>query len=53
MKGKKRDRTDMNSYIIDLVCASISFPSDVYKMLEPLAKSKKVSLPWAFLQAQA
>jgi predicted DNA-binding protein len=33
------------------VRASISFPPDVYEMLETLAKQKKVSLAWVVREA--
>jgi predicted transcriptional regulator len=33
------------------VRASISFPSEVYRSLETLAKQKKVSLAWVVRQA--
>ncbi len=34
-----------------LVRASISFPPDIYEMLELLAKQKKVSLAWVVREA--
>lgn len=49
MKGRKRlpkKATEAPS-----VRASISFPTDVYKCLEEIAKQKKVSLAWVVREA--
>ncbi|MHB8526191.1 MAG: ribbon-helix-helix domain-containing protein [Candidatus Acidiferrales bacterium] len=41
----------MNSQKTVLVRASISFPPDLYKTLEEIAKKKKVSLAWVVRDA--
>lgn len=51
MKEKKAERRRMKSQRTSLVRASISFPPDLYKMLEELAKQKKVSLAWVVRDA--
>jgi hypothetical protein len=51
MKGKKAERKGMKSQRTALVRASISFPPDLYEMLEELAKQKKVSLAWVVRDA--
>jgi metal-responsive CopG/Arc/MetJ family transcriptional regulator len=51
MKGKKAKRKDMKSKKTTLVRASISFPPELYKTLEALAKQKKVSLAWVVRDA--
>ena len=49
MKRKKSDRAKTPS--APLVRASISFPPDLYEMLEEIAKQKKVSLAWVVRDA--
>jgi metal-responsive CopG/Arc/MetJ family transcriptional regulator len=49
MKRKKEERGKAQS--TSLVRASISFPPDLYEMLEDLAKQKKVSLAWVVRDA--
>jgi metal-responsive CopG/Arc/MetJ family transcriptional regulator len=49
MKRKKAAGTKMQS--APLVRASISFPPDLYEMLEEIAKQKKVSLAWVVRDA--
>jgi predicted DNA-binding protein len=51
MKGKKAKRKDMKSKKTTLVRASISFPPELYKTLEALAKQKKVSMAWVVREA--
>ena len=51
MKGKKAEGRSMKTQRTCLVRASISFPPDLYKMLEDLAKQKKVSLAWVVRDA--
>ena len=46
MDGRKGDRQSMKPEGAAAVRASISFPPDVYEVLEQLAKQKKVSLAW-------
>jgi metal-responsive CopG/Arc/MetJ family transcriptional regulator len=49
MKRKKAERAKTRS--TSLVRASISFPPDLYKMLEDIAKQKKVSMAWVVRDA--
>ena len=49
MKRKKGERRSMKTKA--LVRASISFPPDLYKTLEEIAKQKKVSLAWVVRDA--
>jgi metal-responsive CopG/Arc/MetJ family transcriptional regulator len=51
MTGNKAERKGMNSQKTVLVRASISFPPDLYKTLEEIAKQKKVSLAWVVRDA--
>lgn len=51
MDGRKGDRQSMKSEGAGSVRASISFPTDIYKLLEQLAKQKKVSLAWVVRDA--
>jgi predicted transcriptional regulator len=46
MKGK-----NMKSQSASAVRASISFPPDIYKTLEDIARQKKVSLAWVVREA--
>lgn len=46
MKGKK-----MKIQSASAVRASISFPPDIYKTLEEIARQKKVSLAWVVREA--
>jgi metal-responsive CopG/Arc/MetJ family transcriptional regulator len=48
---KKAERKGMKSHRAALVRASISFPPDLYKTLEEIAKQKKVSLAWVVRDA--
>ena len=41
----------MNKQKIPLVRASISFPPDLYRTLDKIAKQKKVSLAWVVREA--
>ena len=41
----------MNNQKIVLVRASISFPPDLYRTLDKIAKQKKVSLAWVVREA--
>jgi len=41
----------MNKQKIALVRASISFPPDLYRTLDKIAKQKKVSLAWVVREA--
>ena len=50
MKTKKGN-TKMKSQNTAAVRASISFPPDVYDILEVIAKEKKVSLAWVVREA--
>jgi metal-responsive CopG/Arc/MetJ family transcriptional regulator len=49
MKRKKAAGAKTQS--VPLVRASISFPPDLYEMLEEIAKHKKVSLAWVVRDA--
>ena len=49
MKWKKAERPKTQS--TPLVRASISFPPNLYKKLEDIAKQKKVSLAWVVRDA--
>ena len=51
MKRKKPERRSTKNKSAALVRASISFPPDLYEMLEKLAKQKKVSLAWVVRDA--
>lgn len=46
MKKTRGHRKSMKTQSTPAVRASISFPPDLYEMLEKLAKQKKVSLAW-------
>ena len=46
MEGRKGDRQSMKPEGVVSVRASISFPPDIYELLEQLARKKKVSLAW-------
>ena len=48
---KKRGGKSVNTQSTPAVRASISFPPDLYEMLEKLAKQKKVSLAWVVRDA--
>ncbi|MCC7154167.1 MAG: hypothetical protein IT161_06305 [Bryobacterales bacterium] len=50
MKGKERVRKSKDESGA-AVRASISFPPDVYQVLEGIAKEKKVSLAWVVREA--
>jgi metal-responsive CopG/Arc/MetJ family transcriptional regulator len=41
----------MRTQVTPFVRASISFPADIYRSLENLAKQKKVSLAWVVREA--
>ncbi len=51
MKAKKVDRKKMKPQSMAPVRATISFPLDVYEILEIIAKEKKVSLAWVVREA--
>jgi metal-responsive CopG/Arc/MetJ family transcriptional regulator len=51
MKAKKGDRKETKAESAATVRASISFPPDIYKTLEGIAKEKKVSLAWVVREA--
>lgn len=51
MKAKNEQRKKMKAESKGAVRASISFPPDVYKTLEVIAKEKKVSLAWVVREA--
>jgi len=48
---KREDRKKMKEQATGQVRASISFPPDIYKTLEDIAKEKKVSLAWVVRDA--
>jgi metal-responsive CopG/Arc/MetJ family transcriptional regulator len=49
--NKKRGGKSVKTQSTPAVRASISFPPDLYEMLEKLAKQKKVSLAWVVRDA--
>ena len=51
MNGRKGDRQRMKPEGAVSVRASISFPPDIYDVLEQLARQKKVSLAWVVRDA--
>ena len=51
MSERKGDRQSMKPERAASVRASISFPPDMYKALERLARQKKVSLAWVVRDA--
>lgn len=51
MDGRKADRQSMKSEGAVSVRASISFPPEIYEVLQQLAKQKKVSLAWVVRDA--
>ena len=51
MKGKHKEGKSMNTQSAASVRASISFPPDIYKTLEDIARQKKVSLAWVVREA--
>ena len=51
MKAKKGQRKSTKVQSPPWVRASISYPPDLYEMLEKLAKQKKVSLAWVVRDA--
>lgn len=51
MKAERGNRKKMKAQSTAQVRASISFPPDVYKTLELIAKEKKVSLAWVVREA--
>ncbi len=51
MDGRKGDRQSMKPEGTASVRASISFPPDLYEVLEQLARQKKVSLAWVVRDA--
>ncbi len=51
MDGRKGDRRNMKPEGAASVRASISFPPDIYEVLEQLARQKKVSLAWVVRDA--
>ena len=51
MKRKKGERRKLKPASVSSIRASISFPPDLYGMLESLAKQKKVSVAWVVRDA--
>jgi hypothetical protein len=51
MKKKNGERRSVKAKNTSLIRASISFPPDLYKSLEGIAKEKKVSLAWVVRDA--
>ncbi len=51
MKTTRSSGKTMTSQSTQAVRASISFPPDVYRTLEEIAKQKKVSLAWVVRDA--
>lgn len=51
MKPRRGDTRGMKPEGAASIRASISFPPDIYEMLEQLAKKKKVSLAWVVRDA--
>ena len=51
MEERKRNKQGLKSEGAASVRASISFPPDIYKTLEQLAREKKVSLAWVVRDA--
>ena len=51
MKKNNGERRTMKPKGASLVRASISFPPNLYKTLEEIAKEKKVSLAWVVRDA--
>jgi hypothetical protein len=51
MKATKRDGKKMKAQSTTQVRATISFPPNLYKTLEGIAKAKKVSLAWVVRDA--
>lgn len=51
MKAKKGNGTKMKAQAGAQVRATISFPPEVHKTLEAIAKEKKVSLAWVVREA--
>jgi predicted DNA-binding protein len=51
MKSKKTTGKKMKIQSTAAIRASISFPPDIYKTLETIAKEKKVSLAWVVREA--
>ena len=51
MDGRKGDRRSMKPEGAVSIRASISFPPDVYEILEQIARKKKVSLAWVVRDA--
>jgi hypothetical protein len=47
--AKRKEKTDLSGG--SSVRATISFPSDIYKTLEDIARQKKVSLAWVVREA--
>lgn len=46
MNGRKGDRRRMKSKGTASIRAPINFPSDIYEILEQIARKKKVSMAW-------
>ena len=51
MNGRKGDRRSMKPEGAGSIRASISFPPDVYEILEQIARKKKVSMAWVVRDA--
>jgi protoheme ferro-lyase len=46
MRKKRLQEKSLEAQSKAVVCASISFPSDLYETLEVVARENKVSLAW-------
>ena len=51
MEGRKGVRRSVKADGVASVRASISFPPDIYEVMEQLARQKKVSLAWVVRDA--
>jgi predicted DNA-binding protein len=51
MNPKKGDKKKVKAQTVIAVRASISFPPDIYEILETIAKEKRVSLAWVVREA--
>jgi metal-responsive CopG/Arc/MetJ family transcriptional regulator len=51
MDSEKVDETDAKAPAASAVRASISFPPNIYRTLEDIARRKKVSLAWVVREA--
>lgn len=51
MKSERTTGKEAKTESVAVVRASVSFPSDIYKTLETIAKQQKVSLAWVVREA--